>query len=124
MSLESELSRLNDNLEKLLPVLVGRSGTTVADTPVPKKEKAPKADKPAEDKPTPTITPEVVPQKRDADNDRKEAEPILQELLNAQKKASILEVNTKFGVKFAREVYGTDKFPEYLAEIKKLNAAA
>ncbi len=122
MSLESELSRLNDNLEKLLPILSGRAGTPLTDTPAPKKEKAPK--EPKAEVPTPTITPEVVPQKRDADNDRKEAEPILQELLNAQKKPKILETNAKFGVKFAREVYGTEKFPEYLAEIKKLNVAA
>lgn len=127
MSLETELSRLNDNLEKLIPVLAGRSTTPapVAETPATeKKPKAPKVEASKEVKPTETITPEVVPAKRDADADRKEAEPILSILLNAQKKPAILETNAKYGVKFAREIYGTDKFPAYLKDIKQLSEAA
>ena len=119
MSLESELAGLTAAINNLAARLAGglpttavtatTAVTTVEPTPEPKKEKA-KKDKPAE---TPSAPPS-------ADEHEKLAEPVVQALLDAGKKAAILDLNAKYGVKKGRELFGTEKFDAYLADLKKL----
>lgn len=111
MSLESELARLNSNIEKLIPLLSSAPATTEEAPKKTRGKAAPAAPAESTPPPAPEVTEESVL-------------TLVTELLNAGKKDDIKKLNAKHGCERWRTIFGTDKFAAYWTELQTLKPAA